>query len=135
MGTLYVIGVPAAHPDDITARALRHLAAGHLILTDEPQSAQALLAHHRIQAPIVAADETGTLLAALDQAADRLRAALLGMDETVLAEPLPDEGVRKLLPTKGHALVQVVAAHTAYHAGQLVAWRRAIGRRPVGVFL
>jgi 16S rRNA (cytidine1402-2'-O)-methyltransferase len=68
MATLYVIGVPAAHPDDITARALRHLAAGHLILADEPPSVQALLAHHHIQAPIVAADETGTLLAALDQA-------------------------------------------------------------------
>ena len=68
MGTLYVIGVPVAHPDDITARALRHLAAGHLILADEPQSAKVLLAHHGIQAPVVAAENTGTLLAALDQA-------------------------------------------------------------------
>jgi uncharacterized damage-inducible protein DinB len=75
------------------------------------------------------------LLAALEEASRRLRAALLGMDETALAEPLPDERVREMLPTKGHALLQVVAAHTAFHAGQLAAWRRAIGRQPVGVFL
>jgi uncharacterized damage-inducible protein DinB len=75
------------------------------------------------------------LLAALEVASHRLRTALLGMDETALAEPLPDERVREMLPTKGHALLQVVAAHTAFHAGQLAAWRRAIGRPAVGVFL
>jgi uncharacterized damage-inducible protein DinB len=57
------------------------------------------------------------------------------MDQAALAEPLPDERVRELLPTKGHAILQVVAAHTAYHAGQLAVWRRAIGRPPNGVFL
>ena len=75
------------------------------------------------------------LLAAIGEASQRLRTALLGMDQTALAEPLPDERVRELLPTKGHALLQVVAAHTAYHAGQLVVWRRAIGRPAVGVFI
>ena len=75
------------------------------------------------------------LLGALADASDRLRTALLAVDERAWAEPLPDERVRDLLPTKGHALLQVVAAHTAYHAGQLVAWRRAIGRPAVGVFL
>jgi uncharacterized damage-inducible protein DinB len=75
------------------------------------------------------------LLGALAEASHRLRMALLGIDEAALAEPLPDEGLRDLLPTKGHALLQVVAAHMAYHAGQLAAWRRAIGRPAVGVFL
>ena len=75
------------------------------------------------------------LLAMLAEASHRLRTALLGMDETALAEPLPDERVREILPTKGHAILQVVAAHTAFHAGQLAAWRRAIGRQPVAVFL
>jgi len=75
------------------------------------------------------------LLAALEEASHRLRTALCGMDEAALAEPLPDERLREILPTKGHALLQVVAAHTAFHAGQLAAWRRAIGRQPVGVFL
>jgi uncharacterized damage-inducible protein DinB len=75
------------------------------------------------------------LLAALGEASQRLRTALLGMDRAALAEPLPDEQLREMLPTKGHALLQVVAAHTAYHAGQLAAWRRAIGRPAAGVFL
>lgn len=75
------------------------------------------------------------LLTALGEASKRLRAALLGMDQISLAEPLPDEQARELLPTKGHALLQVVAAHTAYHAGQLAVWRRAIGRPSAGVFL
>jgi 16S rRNA (cytidine1402-2'-O)-methyltransferase len=67
MGTLYIIGIPAAHPGDITARALRHLAEGHLILADEIPIAQKLLAHHHIQAPVVASDKIDTLLVALDQ--------------------------------------------------------------------
>lgn len=75
------------------------------------------------------------LLAALEEASQRLLTALRQMDETALVEPLPDEKVRDMLPTKGHALLQVVAAHTAFHAGQLAVWRRAIGRRPVGVFI
>jgi uncharacterized damage-inducible protein DinB len=75
------------------------------------------------------------LLAALRDASNRLRAALLATDERTLTDSLPDEGVRDILPTRGHALVQLVAAHTAYHAGQLAAWRRAIGRPPVGVFI
>jgi uncharacterized damage-inducible protein DinB len=76
-----------------------------------------------------------SLLSDLAVASQRLRTALLGLDETALAEPLPDEQVRVLLPTKGEALLQIVAAHTAYHAGQLAVWRRALGRPSAGVFL
>jgi len=65
------------------------------------------------------------LLTALKESSQRLRAALLEMTEHDMADPLPDEQSRKTMPTKGHALVQVIAAHTAYHAGQLAAWRRA----------
>lgn len=75
------------------------------------------------------------LLAGLDEASRRLRTALLELDQAALAEPLPDEQVREILPTKGHALLQIVAAHTAYHAGQLAVWRRAIGRPSAGVFI
>jgi uncharacterized damage-inducible protein DinB len=75
------------------------------------------------------------LLAALADAGDRLRAALLASDEARLREPLPDEKAREILPTLGHALLQIVAGHTAFHAGQLAVWRRAIGRAPVGVFI
>jgi len=71
----------------------------------------------------------------LADASDRLRAALLTTDENRLRDPLPDPKTREVLPTTGDALLQIVCAHTAYHAGQLAAWRRAIGREPVGVFI
>ena len=76
-----------------------------------------------------------TMLTELAEASARLRNALLAMDESALARPLPDEKARQSLPTMGYALMQVVTAHTAYHAGQLAAWRRAIGRAPGGVFV
>ena len=75
------------------------------------------------------------LLALLEDASQRLRTALLENDEARLTEPLPDEKSRETYPTKLHVLVQVVVGHTAYHAGQLAVWRRAIGRKPVGIFI
>ena len=75
------------------------------------------------------------LLFSLADAGDRLRAVLLATDESRLKDPLPDERVREILPTLGDALLQIVAAHTAFHAGQLAAWRRAIGRPPAGIFV
>ncbi|MGD2217829.1 MAG: DinB family protein [Gemmatimonadales bacterium] len=71
------------------------------------------------------------MLAALDDAASRLRQALRAADESVLRRPPPDE----TLPTMLHLLLQVVVAHTAYHAGQLAVWRRAIGKPSVAVFV
>ena len=71
------------------------------------------------------------MLSLLTDAASRLRQTLLAADESVLRRPLQDES----LPTMGHLLIQVVVGHTAYHAGQLAVWRRAIGKAPVGVFI
>jgi uncharacterized damage-inducible protein DinB len=89
--------------------------------------------------PTAAAASPGSgkaaLLATLADATDRLRTTLLATDESRLKDPLPDEKTRKILPTLGDALLQVVSAHTAFHAGQLAAWRRAIGRPPAGVFI
>jgi len=76
-----------------------------------------------------------SLLTNLAETSDRLRATIQALDTRFLDEP-PSEGeTREMLPTMGHELIQVVVAHTAYHAGQLAAWRRAIGRAPVGVFV
>jgi len=75
------------------------------------------------------------LLSALEEAGQRLRSALLETDEKSLTDPLPDAGDQEILSTKGHLFVQVVVGHTSYHAGQLTSWRRAIGRKPVGVFI
>lgn len=71
------------------------------------------------------------LLAVLAAAEGRLRQALLATDESVLGQALPDVQVREILPTLGHAFLQVLAAHTAFHAGQLAVWRRAIGAPPI----
>jgi hypothetical protein len=71
------------------------------------------------------------LLLHLTESKNRLCEAMLNMDASVLAKKLPDE----TLPTMGHLLFQVVVAHTAYHAGQLAVWRRAMGKQSVGVFV
>jgi hypothetical protein len=65
------------------------------------------------------------LTAYLTDACDRLHAALSAIDKTVLKDPLPDQDLRNILPTMGDALLQVICAHTAYHAEQLAAWRHA----------
>lgn len=75
------------------------------------------------------------LAASLAAAHGHLRSVLLGLDPSTLREPLPDADARELFASTADALLQVVIAHTAFHAGQLAAWRRAIGRRPVGVFI
>jgi hypothetical protein len=75
------------------------------------------------------------LVAALEDAAGRVRAALAALPVSGTAAPLPDVRAREVLPTVGHALVQVLAAHTAFHAGQLSVWCRAIGARPPAGFL
>ena len=71
------------------------------------------------------------MITLLVEAARRLRRALLAVNESVLRESLANE----MLPTMAHLLLQVVVSHTAYHAGQLAVWRRAIGRQSAGVFI
>jgi hypothetical protein len=71
------------------------------------------------------------LLTLLADAASRLTHAVRSADASVLDRRLPDED----FPTVGHIVLQVVVAHTAYHAGQLAVWRRAMGRDPVAVFV
>lgn len=75
------------------------------------------------------------LLTALVDAGEHLRTVLLTLDNSTLTRPLADAETRKMMPTMGHMLLQVIVAHTAYHAGQLAAWRRAIGLKPIGVFI
>ena len=75
--------------------------------------------------------EKSEMLTLLADAASRLRQVLLAADVSVVSKPLPDE----TMPTMGHVLLQVVVAHTAFHAGQLAAWRRAIGKHSVAVFV
>jgi uncharacterized damage-inducible protein DinB len=76
-----------------------------------------------------------SLLAHLAETSNQLRTALQALDSRFLDKPPSEEKMRKVFPTMGHVLMQIVIAHTAYHAGQLAAWRRGIGRTPVGVFI
>lgn len=71
-GTLFLVGVPIGHPDDLTIRALATLRRVDLIAAKNPRLTQLLLAHHGIHASLTsydrdnAADKTPVLL-------DRLR--------------------------------------------------------------
>jgi hypothetical protein len=71
------------------------------------------------------------MLAIVADAMSRLREALQATDASLLEKSVPDE----TMPTMGHILVQVVVAHTAYHAGQLAAWRRAVGGPTGAVYI
>jgi len=71
------------------------------------------------------------LKALLSDAAVRLGDTLRAADAPALSRELPVDD----FPSMGHLLLQVVVAHTAYHAGQLAVWRRATGRDPVAVFV
>ncbi|MBS0171325.1 MAG: hypothetical protein JSR62_13305 [Nitrospira sp.] len=71
-GTLFLVGMPIGHPDDVTIRALTILRRVDLVAAKNPRLAQSLLSHHGIQAVLTtysrdnAADKTPILL-------DRLR--------------------------------------------------------------
>jgi hypothetical protein len=67
----------------------------------------------------------------LADATTRLCQTVRSVNESVQKRPLSDEA----FPTMGHLLLQVVVAHTAFHAGQLAMWRRAIGKKSVAVFV
>lgn len=51
-GTLYIVGTPIGHPDDITLRALATLRRVSIIASEDPRMTQALLTHHGITATI-----------------------------------------------------------------------------------
>jgi hypothetical protein len=65
------------------------------------------------------------LLNLLDDGQVRLADALNRLGEVRLAEALPGVRYRDRLPTLGHAVLRILASHTALHVGQVVVWRRA----------
>lgn len=75
------------------------------------------------------------LLKVLDDAWLRVRTRLEAAEESFLVAPLPDVRYRHMLPTRAHAVIQILGAHAGYHAGQLSAWRRAMGLPPVSGFV
>lgn len=71
------------------------------------------------------------MLTLLADASHRLCDSIRALDASELQQSLPDE----TFPTMAHLLVQIVGGHTAYHAGQLAVWRRAIGKPSAEVFV
>ena len=66
MGTLYIVGAPAGDPEDITPRALRLLGEVVLVVADDVDHAQRLLARHGLDTPLLAATNADLPLRALD---------------------------------------------------------------------
>jgi 16S rRNA (cytidine1402-2'-O)-methyltransferase len=54
VGTLYIVGAPAGDPEDFTARALRILGEVVLVITDDVDHAQRLLANCGLDTPLLA---------------------------------------------------------------------------------
>lgn len=51
-GSLFLVGVPIGHPDDITIRALGILSRVNVIATEDPIATQILLRHHNLSAVV-----------------------------------------------------------------------------------
>lgn len=117
---------------------------GHLTLTCQ-QVAEVLglppwLAHHyagrygtgsRPVADPSAYEAKTEALAALADAQARLTDVVSTLDRRRLDEPFPDPAYAEAFPSIGHFLTQVLAGHTAYHVGQVGAWRKALGLPPL----
>ncbi len=70
-------------------------------------------------------------LGARRDAHGRITEAVGRLDVRRLDGVFPDAAHLDVFPTIRHALTQVLVAHTAYHVGQLGAWRRAMGLPPI----
>lgn len=67
------------------------------------------------------------LLAAYDQAHQRLTAAVPTTDPGPWAAPNPIGFLRPGLPTVGDLLGHILSTHEAFHLGQVSTWRRVLG--------
>jgi 16S rRNA (cytidine1402-2'-O)-methyltransferase len=66
VGTLYIVGAPAGDPEDITPRALRILGEVVLVVADDVDHAQRLLASHGLDTPLRASTNADLSLRALE---------------------------------------------------------------------
>lgn len=70
-------------------------------------------------------------LAQLRDAQSRIVGAVQQLTPSQLDTPFPDPAYHDVFPTVQHAITQVMVGHTAYHVGQVSAWRKAMNLRPM----
>lgn len=70
------------------------------------------------------------LIAELNKSVAELEPSLGCVTDTMLADAMPHEGFRKMMPTVADGLTFTLTAHFWMHIGQLSAWRRACGMPP-----
>ena len=70
------------------------------------------------------------MLKYFEEAQGRLVAAIAKAKPETLAQPTP-ERMRAMFPTVHQMLLGLLTGHTAFHLGQISAWRRAMGMPPV----
>ena len=58
---------------------------------------------------------------------DRLIDKLRTTNDADFDQEFPDKDYLAVFPTVRHALTQVLVGHTAFHVGQVAAWRKAMG--------
>ncbi len=138
-GTLFVVGVPIGHPNDITIRALDVLRTVSIVASESPQATQILLAHHGITAAVTSygprqlQEKISLLLHRLTQGQDVALVSDCGMP--VILDP------GHLLVNGAHAVgipVRVVPGPSALTAavavsgfsGDAIAVERPIPNRP-----
>jgi 16S rRNA (cytidine1402-2'-O)-methyltransferase len=103
MHTLYIVGTPIGHLEDITPRALEVLGAVSLVASENPGRTQRLLAHYEIDTPMMRFTD------AYDRKKEaRLCAVLDALERGDVA--LVSEAGMPLLADPGYELVQAVLA-------------------------
>ena len=73
---------------------------------------------------------TSELLAELERVHACWKAALPGVDTSVLDAEHPDVKMRGYFPTVGAMVAFIMTSHEMDHLGQVAAWRRAAGLGP-----
>ena len=71
------------------------------------------------------------LLAALDEAEEKLGKAIRELNDPELDKSFPDPSYADVFPTVRHAFTQVLVGHTGFHVGQIAVWRRGMNLPPM----
>ncbi|MFG0305449.1 MAG: hypothetical protein ACF8Q5_04465 [Phycisphaerales bacterium JB040] len=83
-------------------------------------------------------DPDGSIYPAKDELVERVRSGygavleqLAVTDESLFAQPFPDEKMRERFPTIGMTVTFMLTSHFMFHLGQVSTWRRCMGLGPV----